>query len=219
MRRARDIYAEVMSAKYAASHDAAASLLFFFAGTETLFDIAYAISDIQQKSYFQFRKMSWAERFKAVFPVGSDCHLHDVYRDLKTLLDEFRHEIAHGLGGSNAVLVGVPGVGVIPVSYEKNRSVVVTAARIASPRSSDIFLVETESIPQIMACLDRFDAWMEDNLFGWCVKRFAESGLLIPFHAKRIQEIRRHLESKEQFELWIMGEQERFEAWINGDIP
>jgi hypothetical protein len=217
-RSARVSYAEIMSAKYAASHDAAATLMFFFAGTEILFDIAYAFSDIPQKVYFQFRKKSWSDRFKTVFPVSTDRHLHEVYRDLKTLLDAFRHEIAHGLGGSNAVLVGVPGIGMIPVSYEKNRSVVIGGAKIASPRSSDVFLVETEAIPQIMACLDRLDAWMEDDLFGWCVKRYAQSGLIIPFHNKRIEEIRSHLGSKEQFETWIMGEEERVEAWINGDI-
>jgi hypothetical protein len=97
-----------------ASYNACAMIAFFFSYTDLIFDILFALSLHPTMSFQEFRLRSWRERFNIVLPMAQNRHLSQMYQQLLRMKQIWRDVPLHGFGGNAALLVPVPGLGLIP---------------------------------------------------------------------------------------------------------
>jgi hypothetical protein len=165
---------------------------FYYSSLEFLLNVFYAFGD-RNLDFLTFRKNSWQERFLAVLPVAGRPDLARIYEKLLHLKTNFRDELFHGFGGAENLLVNLPGVGLVPISYEA-----LTRSIHFSSLSMDVSFVD-----EALRAFDEFDAWLRNNPPWSCYVEYAESGFEIPFYGKRLEEIKRAVEYPDDFSEWI----------------
>jgi hypothetical protein len=113
-----------------------ASILFFYASTENIFDIGFSFLNKRDVNYLKFRSMDWAERFKFSLPEFVREH-QKIYEAMYRGLKDQRHQIAHGFGGEESGLFFVPGVGYRPITYNARTKRKLVLARDKVPLLED----------------------------------------------------------------------------------
>jgi hypothetical protein len=180
-----------------ASYNACAMIAFFFSYTDLIFDTLFALSLHPTMSFQEFRAQSWRERFNIVLPVTQDRHLSQIYRQLLRMKQIWRDVPLHGFGGNAALLVPVPGLGLVPTSFE---SISTTVHFSHTP-------IRKENARQAIDVLSSFDTWLAGNERTQYAILYARSGLEIPFSQERVEEIRTWMSSPEAFENALKDEQ------------
>jgi hypothetical protein len=172
-----------------ASYNACAMIAFFFSYTDLIFDTLFALSLRSTMSFQEFRARSWRERFTLVLPVTQERQLSHMYQQLLRIKQTWRDVPLHGFGGNAALLVPVPGLGLIPTSFESTST---TVHFSHTP-------IREENARQVLALLSSFDAWLAENERTRYAVLYTQSGLEIPFSQVRVEEIRTWMSSPEAF--------------------
>lgn len=179
-----------------ASYNACAMIAFFFPYTDLIFDILFALFRYPAVSFQEFRSKSWRERFTFVLPLTQDRTLAQLYRQLLRMKQDWRDVPLHGFGGTNALLVPVPGIGLIPTSFE---------AISESVHFSHTPMRE-EQARQALETFVSFDDWLHQHEQTIYAVLYAQSGLEIPFNLERLGKIRSWMTSPESFQQSLDGE-------------
>jgi len=179
-----------------ASYNACAMIAFFFSYTDLIFDTLFALSLHPTMSFQEFRARSWRERFTLVLPLAQDRHLSQMYQQLLRMKQIWRDVPLHGFGGHAALLVPVPGLGLVPTSFE---SISTTVHFSHTP-------MREENARQALELLSSFDAWLAENERTRYAVLYAQSGLEIPFSQERVEEIRSWMSSPEAFKNALTNE-------------
>jgi hypothetical protein len=153
-----------------ASYNACAMIAFFFSYTDLIFDTLFALSFHSTMSFQEFRELSWRERFLIVLPVTQEHHLSQMYQQLLRTKQIWRDVPLHGFGGNAALLVPVPGLGLVPTSFE---SISTTVHFSHTP-------IREENARQALELLSSFDAWLAENERTRYAVLYTQSGLEIP---------------------------------------
>jgi hypothetical protein len=180
---------------------------FYYSLLESLFNVFYALGDRSfdetypelppGERFYQYRRESWAERFKAVLPIGQSSELDRLYEQLRRLKMDLRDELFHGFDGDENLLVPLQGVGLVPISYKS-----LTRSVHFSSVSGDAQL-----IGQALDVFDKFDAWLYSNPPWAFYVEYAESGFEIPFSGRRLDEVRAVIEEgAEAVDEWLAEE-------------
>jgi hypothetical protein len=172
-----------------ASYNACAMIAFFFSYTDLIFDTLFALFLHSTMSFQEFRALSWRERFLLVLPVAQERHLSQMYQQLLRTKQTWRDIPLHGFGGHAALLVPVPGLGLIPTTFE---SISTTVHFSHTP-------IREENARQVLELLSSFDTWLAENERTQYAVLYAQSGLEIPFSQERIEAIRSWMASPEAF--------------------
>ena len=172
------------------SHNACAMVAFFFSYTEFLFDVLFALDEDRSMSYADFRKLTWAERFKEVLPVSDDNTLNQIYDRILHIKRTTRDVVLHGFPDESALLVPFGGTGLIPVSYKT-----LTESRIFAWNP----VGESDAHEMLEAC-QAFDDWLTSSDPAWYAYRYAESGFEIPFASKGVERVNSWMSSHDEFE-------------------
>lgn len=109
---------QILELERIASYNACAMIAFFFSYTDLIFEILFALSLHPTMSFKEFRLRSWRERFNIVLPMAENRHLSHIFQQLLRMKQIWRDVPLHGFGGNAALLVPVPGLGLIPTSFE-----------------------------------------------------------------------------------------------------
>lgn len=173
----------------AISYNALAALAFFFSYVELLMDALFAFLDRRSMSYTDFRKETWADRFKLVLPVASDKNLRTLYEGLLEL-KRVRDQVLHGLGGDPALLVPMGPIGLVPLSYKDLNEQV----------HYNFEPVDEQNATRILDLLDAFDVWIEANDASWFVQRWVDLQFEIPFEPGRVAMVKSWMTSREDYE-------------------
>jgi len=94
-----------------------ALILSFFSLLEFLLDVFYAFEP-PNIEFFEFRKKKWQNRFKIVFTISKNEKLKRFYDKLVDIKRNYRNPLAHGLRSEVTLLVQLPYIGLVPLSYE-----------------------------------------------------------------------------------------------------
>jgi len=180
-----------------ASYNACAMIAFFFSYTDLIFDILFALSLHPTMSFQEFRLRSWREQFNIVLPMAQNRHLSQMYQQLLRMKQIWRDVPLHGFGGNAALLVPVPGLGLIPTSFE----LISTTVHFSHTP------IREENARQALELLSSFDTWLSSNERTQYAILYARSGLEIPFSQRRVEEIRTWMSSPEAFENALNDEQ------------
>ncbi len=187
---------ELLELERIASYNACAMIAFFFPYTDLIFDILFALYKYPEMSFHEFRNKSWRERFTFVLPLAQDRTLAQLYQQLLRIKQDWRDVPLHGFGGGDALLVPIPGIGLIPTSFE---------AISGSAHFSHTPMRE-EHARQALESLVSFDDWLHQHEQTIYVVLYAQSGLEIPFNLERLEKIRRWMTSPESFQQSLDGE-------------
>lgn len=89
----------------------------FFSLLEFLLDVFYAFQQ-PELSFFEYRNLSWQDRFKSTIPLqpGNDFTKH--YEQLVNIRSQYRNPFTHGLTNESSLLVPFSFAGLVPVSFE-----------------------------------------------------------------------------------------------------
>ena len=180
-----------------ASYNACAMIAFFFSYADLIFDTLFALSLHPTMLFHEFRARSWRERFNIVLPIVQDRYLSQMYQQLLRMKQSWRDVPLHGFGGNAALLVPIPSLGLIPISFE---SISTTVQFSHTP-------IPEENARQALELLPSFDAWLAGNERTQYAVLYAQSGLEIPFSQGRVEEIRSWMSSPEAFENALNDEQ------------
>jgi hypothetical protein len=189
-------YNQQLELERIASYNACAMIAFFFSYTDLIFDIIFAFSLHSTMSFQEFRARSWKERFLLVLPVAQDRSLSQMYRQLLHTKQMWRDVPLHGFGGHAALLVPVPGLGLIPTSFES----------ISRTVHCSHIPVREQNAHQVLELLSSFDAWLAENEYTRYAVLYAQSGLEIPFSQKGVEAIRSWMSSPEAFQNALKNE-------------
>jgi hypothetical protein len=119
-----------------------------------------------------------------------------MYQQLLHTKQIWRDVPLHGFGGLAALLVPVPGLGLIPTSFE---SISTTAHFSHTP-------IREKNARQMLELVSSFDAWLAENESTRYAVLYAQSGPEIPFNQERIEEIRTWMSSPEAFKKTLNNE-------------
>ena len=165
---------------------------FYYSSLEALFDVIFALSAERPVPFAEFADRTWGEKFKALFGI-SDPAVKKHYDELLELKRSLRDPILHGLGRDLRFLVSVPGLGLVPVSYEHlTRSIHYTPT-----------ILDDAWIRRAISAFDAFDTWLRETEPHLYALMFAESSLPVPLVKQRAAEIRTRMTSPESFSAWI----------------
>ena len=191
--------------KRAVSHNACAMLAFFFSYTEFLFDVLFAFDEARSMSYVDFRKLSWAERFKKTLPVSTDSTLRGIYNRLLATKRTIRDKVLHGHGDESTLLVPFGDIGLIPMTFSVLEDSV----------SFSWFPVQESGATAMLEVCESFDDWVASNDQAWYALRFAQYALDIPFEPEAVQRVRGWMSSRDDFEAELVAFSERVDYWEN----
>ena len=158
---------------------------FYYSSLEALFDVIFALSAERPVPFAEFADRTWGEKFKALFGI-SDPAVKKHYDELLELKRSLRDPILHGLGRDLRFLVSVPGLGLVPVSYEHlTRSIHYTPT-----------ILDDAWIRRAISAFDAFDTWLRETEPHLYALMFAESSLPVPLVKQlRAAEIRTRMTS------------------------
>ena len=187
--------------KRAVSHNACAMIAFFLSYTEFLFDVLFAFDEGRSMSYVDFRRLSWAERFKRTLPVSADSALREIYNRLLAMKRTVRDKVLHGYGDESTLLVPFGGIGLIPMTFSVLEDSV----------AFSWFPVQESDANEVLEVCESFDDWVESNDQSWYALRFAQYALNIPFEPSAVQRVRGWMSSRDDFEAELVALSERLD--------
>jgi len=189
-------------------YNGCAAVAFYFSAMEVLFDVFFAFGN-QEVDYVTFKNKKgsgwdWKKRFKHVLPVRGRPDLAEIYRRLLRIKRSIRDRVLHGMGGEESILVSVPRLGLLPISYK----------HLDPIDGLGWVLLSNEAFSDVPAAFNEFDTWLSENQPWANQVLYAESMLAIPLFGRRRDEILKAM-SEPNFGDWIHAEQEHLDYLLN----
>ena len=186
----------------ALGYNAAAMVAFFFSYMELSMDVMLAFQRPRAKTLSEFRQLTWAERCALVFPM-QDPTFRRMYPQLREWKKSVRDEALHGFGGAERVLVPLEGIGLVPISY-KDLDEMLHSFMGLSP----------DEAREAVKLFDEFVEWLYSCPSTMYAALYMKRAKPIPFHEKRLAELRSHMTSKKDFGE-MLDEEDKFEEYAS----
>lgn len=182
-------------------------ILSFYSLLEFLLDVLYAF-ERPKIAFSKYKKKKWFERFEQVFPVNSNEEANTLLTELKDIKNNYRNPLAHGLFSEANLLVSMPYIGLIPLSY-----------KYLSNRIYYGFLnMEKEDALKIISIFRRFLKFVNKEEPYRFYMLYIDYDFPIPINKKTILEIKQKMAKYEEFKKYL-DERSRYEDMvINRDI-
>ncbi len=189
------------------SYKAFPLIMAFFSFLEFILDVFYAF-ERPQISFFEFRKLSWSERFKKVIDLNKYGKLKRYYERLIIIKRNYRNPLSHGLINESALLVPFPFGGLVPISYE-HLSDTINFGFVQITIKSALDLIKIfKGFLQELSNLEPFSFYL----------KFAEYGFPLPINKDEANKIKREMISAESFENYLKDRSMYEDMLINRDI-
>lgn len=172
-----------------------AAIVFFFSYIELVLDASFALLKHEDADYITFKEKAFKDRFKYIFNISKNKNLAIIYNDILRL-KEYRDCVVHGFGDKEALLVELPRMGLVPVSWEKSKT------SIAS--TSEFIPFDEESALWICKTMRTFEKWLNSTQSTKMVLRYLESAFPIPIAKKRRKEIKDHMQNYDIFHEYLV---------------
>lgn len=187
-------------------YNGCAAVAFYFSAVEVLLDVFYAFGnkDVDYETFQKGSEWDWKKRFKHVLPVSTCGELASIYERLLRIKRNIRDRVLHGMGGEESLLVSVPRLGLLPISYK----------HLDPMDGLGWFPLSNEAFSDVPAAFDEFDTWLSESQPWANQVLYAESMLAIPLFGRRRDEILQAM-SEPDFEDWIHSEQEYLDYLLN----
>lgn len=160
----------------------------FYSLLEFILDSFYLFS-AKKVSFLDFKKQSWYEKYKIIFPINKNKTFKIIYDKLTQIKKKYRNPLIHGLTGDSSLLVPIPNSGLVPISYEYlTDNVAYVFNEISYEDSKEI--------------KDVFETFLEllrnEESFKFYIL-FLEFEFPIPLNEKEIKEIKNKMTTYEEF--------------------
>lgn len=170
-----------------AEYNLIATAVFFFALTEVVFDICFALGERRGLTYKKFRKLDWTERFKLIFDVSSSASLAKLYSGLIEVRRYYRNIPVHA---SPEFFFNLKGFGLVPSDYSV----------LESPHMLQPIAFEPKEAARILQMFDDTLGLFRSEGIPGLARIYAESGLLIPINQEALEGLKKHMGSSALFE-------------------
>lgn len=184
-----------------------ALILSFFSLLEFLFDVIYAFEQ-PHIPFLEFKKKTWDDRFKIIFPINKDKDLKSLYDKLKYIKDDYRNPLAHGLINESSLLFPLPHIGLVPLSY----------GYISKKIYYGYVEIEKEDILRVLNVFRAFLDFMDDNESYKFYLLYLKFGFPIPLNGNEIFKIKKKMTTYEKFKKYLENEANYYDMLINRDI-
>jgi hypothetical protein len=131
-------------------------------------------------SFFEFRRLNWEYRFKAVIPLNTGGKVPREYERILKIKALFRNPLTHGLTNATSLLVPVTFGGLVPATYEHLESSVHFGTTAISKE------VALEALGTFERLLTHFSSELPYAYY----MRYLDSGFSIPVQESSIREIK-----------------------------
>jgi len=184
-----------------------ALILSFFSFLEFLLDVIYAFEQ-PNKKFFEFRKEKWNDRFKLVFSINKNKELKCLYDDLIIIKTNYRNPLAHGLTNEVNLLILLPYVGLVPLSYEY----------LSDKTYYGFVEIEKDDASKIIDTFRRLLKFVEDEEPYRFYILYLSYGFSIPINAQEISKIKKEMITYEEFKEYLEKRAFYEDMIINRDI-
>jgi hypothetical protein len=184
-----------------------AYVLIFFSFMEFLLDVIFAFEQ-PEKEFSEFRKDSWYDRFKLVFPINENGELKRLYDDLVRIKNTYRNPLAHGLTNELNLLVSLPHSGLVPLSYEY----------LSTELSYSLAGIGRDDASKITDTFSGFLRFIENKEPYKYYILYIKYGFPIPLDTKEIVKIKKKMTTCEDFENYLEKRIEYEDMIINRDL-
>ena len=179
----------------------------FFSLLEFILDVFYAFEQ-PPFSFFEFRNLSWQDRFKATISLESEKDFARVYERLVNVKSQYRNPLTHGLTNESSLLVPFPFAGLVPISYEHlSNTVHYGFIQISSKSVKDIIETFTEFLKLIAN---------EEPYYYYVL--YIGYGFPVPVAKDSVEQIIKEMTDYESFEEYLQGRSLYEDDVINRDI-
>jgi len=160
----------------------------FFALTETIFDVCFALSDRKNMSFADFRKQDWKDRTKHCIDV-EDKVFKSLYQELLRVRNHHRNIVIHASPTYLYQLPGFPGFGLIPSSFEQ----------MDYPHMRSVPGVTPSEALDLLTLFDKFLTSIQSHDSTRLAYYYAASGLPIPISINGAAELRSYMSNPDDF--------------------
>lgn len=184
-----------------------ALILSFFSLLEFLLDVFYAFEQPNME-FFEFRKKKWQNRFKIVFTVSKNEKLKRFYDKLVDIKRNYRNPLAHGLRSEVTLLVQLPYIGLVPLSYEYfSQKIYYGIAEIG--KNDALKIINTfQSFLDFLKNKEPYRFYM----------LYLDYGFAVPMNEQEVLKIKEKMTTYEEFKEYLDKEAFYQDLLINRDI-
>jgi len=179
----------------------------FFSLLEFILDVFYAFQQ-PPLSFFEFRKLTWQDRFKAAISLEPGSPVVKLYEQLVNVKTQYRNPLTHGLTNESSLLVPFPFAGLVPISYEHlSNTVHFGFIQISSASVRDTIKTFSEFLEVIA------------NEEPYCYYvLYVNHGFPVPIAKKAVEQIRKEMTDYRSFEEYLQNRSLYEDAVTNRDI-
>jgi len=184
-----------------------ALILSFFSLLEFLLDVFYAFEQPNME-FFEFRKKKWHNRFKIVFTISKNEKLKRLYDKLVDIKRNYRNPLAHGLRSEVTLLVQLPYIGLVPLSYEYfSQKIYYGIAEIG--KNDALKIINTfQSFLDFLKNKEPYRFYM----------LYLDYGFAVPMNEQEVLKIKEKMTTYEEFKEYLDKEAFYQDLLINRDI-
>lgn len=180
-----------------------ALVISFFSLSEFLLIPMLCFSE-KKISYYEFKELSWSERFLEIFDIKSSKEISQIYTNLLEIRRDYRNPLSHGLWSDyEQLLVPFKNFGLVPISYEFMKKTMLFGLNLGIP---------TEKI--LNTFNNFFDYLNSDSWFKLIIK-YLDYSFPIPFNKKNIDTIKMFMRNENEFEKYLEDRAEYEDAVTN----
>lgn len=190
------------------SYSTSAAIVFFFSYVELILDACFVLLKYKDADYFGFRNKTFKERFKYIFDLSRGRDINRLYIEL-TKAKGYRDCILHGLGERDTLLVELPRLGLVPVSWRRARAAI----------SSAYIPFDEERAKWIYDTVKSFEKWLNGCVSTRMVLLYLGSGFPLPLANKQRKEIISHMQNYRSFKRYLGGLSDAVDAYDDGYYP
>ena len=179
----------------------------FFSLLEFLLDVFYAFQQ-PELSFFEYRNLSWQDRFKRTIPLQPGTNFTKYYEQLVYIKNQYRNPLMHGLTNESSLLVPFSFAGLVPVSYE----------HLSNTVHYGFVQMSSTIVREIITAFSGFlDLMANEEPYCYYVL-YVDYGFPVPIAKQAVESIVEEMTSYEDFEQYLQDRSRYEDAIFNRDI-
>lgn len=179
----------------------------FFSLLEFLLDVIYAFQQPAIK-FSDYKNERWNERFKLVFGLDSNKKLKWLYDELINIKNNYRNPLIHGLINEVNLLVPLPYIGLVPLSYEY----------LSRKTHYGIVEIKKDNALNIIKIFKEFLKFMKTKKPYKFYMLYLSYDFPIPMDPKDIYKIKKEMTAYKNFKEYLEDRADYEDMIINRDI-
>lgn len=179
-----------------------ALILSFFSILEFILDVFF-IFENHKKKFLEFKKEKWIKRFKIVFNLKNNIKIKKLYDELINIKNNYRNPLSHGLYNEVNILVFLPTIGLVPLSYEY----------LLNKVQYNYIEIKKEDALYILRIFKEFFKIIENEEPYNFYNLFLNYGFPIPVNKNELSKIKNKMTTYEEFKEYL-DKRSRYEDMI-----